>query len=256
MARIVMDAQELVASLMELANSPSRYSNHYPENVLMYNTDGRWSADCLNLLKALFNGRDIHDRTIGSYQHDLSNTGDVTEEGLINQCEDVSSDFTKLGTMPVILYMKGHMGCYLGEERMVNGRTVNVVEATTAFGGGIVYSYVDASGRRYDGKGGEQLLTWEKYGKPTKWVEYGKADIYKMQTLKYGTKGTIDITIFEAHMKKMGLYNGELDQSFGGGCLAACNEFQNRYPECGTDGRADGSFGPRSWNKLFTIMKG
>ena len=80
-----------------------------------------------------------------------------------------------------------------------------------------------------------------------------KETVHKMNTLKKGSTGN-DVTIFESIMKKMGYYDGGIDDHFGNGCVAACNAFQEDYPECGTDGKPDGSFGPKCWRKMFTLV--
>ena len=171
-SRIVMTKDQWVQKLMTLARSPSKYSNKYPYNVLYY--DGsRWYADCSNLMKALFNGRDINDKTPNKYQGDLSNTGDVTVAGLFNQCTDISTNFGALRSgEPRLLYMDEHMGAYLGQEVSTSFGTCNVVESTPAWDDGIQFSYVDSSGRRLRGKGGSQRYSWIKHGKPTKWIQY------------------------------------------------------------------------------------
>lgn len=76
---------------------------------------------------------------------------------------------------------------------------------------------------------------------------------YKMQTLRLGSKGN-DVTIFESIMKKMGYYTGNIDTDFGSGCLSACNKFQEKYPECGTNGKPDSTWGAKCWNKLFSLL--
>ena len=87
----------------------------------------------------------------------------------------------------------------------------------------------------------------------------GKADSkenavkYKMETLKLGSRG-IDVTIFEVIMQKMGYYNGAIDDHFGSGCVAACNKFQTDYPECGTNGKSDNTFGKMCWKKALSLM--
>ncbi len=85
-------------------------------------------------------------------------------------------------------------------------------------------------------------------------VEEKREETYKMNTLKRGSKGN-DVTIFESIMKKMGYYNGEIDTNFGPKCVAACNAFQTRYPECGTNGQPDNAFGPRCWAKALSLLK-
>ena len=171
-SKIVMTKDEWVNKLITLANSKSRYTQEYPYNVLYY--DGTtWSADCSNLMKALFNGRDISDKTANQYQRDLSNTGDVTVDGLINLCTDISTNFSKLKSgEPRILYMPGHMGAYLGKVVKTSKGECNVVESTPAWDDGIQFSYVDSTGKRLYAKGRDQRSTWTKHGKPSKWVQY------------------------------------------------------------------------------------
>ena len=164
---------ELVKSLKNLANRKTFYKNKYPYNLCYINTDGRTSADCVNLYKALLNGYDVNNKTVGYYQRDLSNTGDCTEYGLITQCTDLSSDFAKLKiNEPRLLYMSGHIGGYIGEECTINGKVYNVIECTASWGGGILYSYVDDKGTRYNCKGGSKNGTWTKHGLMTPWVKY------------------------------------------------------------------------------------
>ena len=171
-SRIVMTKDQWVQKLITLAKSPSKYSMKYPYNVLYY--DGsKWYADCSNLMKALFNGRDINDKTPNKYQKDLTNTGDVDADGLIQKCTDISTNFKALKSgEPRLLHMSGHMGAYLGKEVSTSFGTCNVVESTPAWSDGIQFSYVDSSGRRLHGKGGQQIKTWTKHGKPSKWVQY------------------------------------------------------------------------------------
>lgn len=78
---------------------------------------------------------------------------------------------------------------------------------------------------------------------------------YRMNTLKLNSEGN-DVTIYESIMKKIGFYNGIIDTHFGSGCLTACNNFQIKYPDCGTGGKPDGSFGPKCWDKLLSLIKG
>lgn len=89
--------------------------------------------------------------------------------------------------------------------------------------------------------------TWE-----VKKVET-KKEVYKLTTLKKGSKGT-DVTIFESIMKKMGYYTGKIDTDFGSGCVKACNKFQEKYPECGTNGKPDGTWGKKCWKKALSLL--
>ena len=169
MAKVIMTERQYVERLQNIASRKTRYSNKYPYNLLLINKDGRTSGDCLNTIKALLNGYDVRVTRVGYYQRDLSNTGDVTEQGLLKQCSEVSQDFSKLGNHPLLLYMKGHVGSYLGKE--VSG-IYNVIECTKSFGGGVVYSGVDPDGTRRNKKGGLKNGKWTHHGKFTPWVEY------------------------------------------------------------------------------------
>lgn len=199
---------KLISDLKELANGKSCYRNAYPYNLLYW--DGiRFWADCVNLYKALFNGRDIHDKTVGRYQSYLGITTDCTEWGLMEKCADVSTDFSrlKLGEFRC-LYKSGHFGGYLGEELTdpATGGIVNCVESTPAWFNGIQFSYVDHFGRRYQYKGGPQLAAWTHHGKPTAFVSYDNTP---------EPVTTLDVKGWQTAAKADGLYYGDIDGSFG-----------------------------------------
>ena len=141
MSKIVMTAKQLVDRLKYLESQPSYYKAKYPYNLCLVNPPKSTksfmtfngiacttynphnaiavSADCVNLYKALLNGYDVNNHTIGYYQADCSNVkygGNCTEWQLISQCTDVSKDFTKLkSSEPRLLYMSGHIGGYVGD---------------------------------------------------------------------------------------------------------------------------------------------
>lgn len=173
--KIIMTERQFVDRLKTIRSRKTYYYNKYPYNLCYIHKDGRTSADCSNLVKAILNGYDVYNISVGYYQRDLSNTGDCTEAELLAQCTDVSTDFSILGTHPEILYMKGHIGTYIGEN--VDNR-FNVIECTTSFGGGVVYSWVDKDGTRRSENGGKPIVLkdgtyqrWSHHGKPSKWVE-------------------------------------------------------------------------------------
>lgn len=196
MAKIIMTAAQLVERLKTLEKRKTFYKNKYPYNLLLnnppkttksFNVGGMQltnynpfnevatSGDCVNLYKALLNGYDVNNNNVGYFQSNLSNTGDCTEKGLIDQCTDVSADFNKLKNgEPRILYMSNHIGGFIGEVKAY-GYIYNVIECTSSWSGGILYSYVDNMGRRFKHKGGEQRGQWEKHGLMTKWVDYSQS---------------------------------------------------------------------------------
>lgn len=77
---------------------------------------------------------------------------------------------------------------------------------------------------------------------------------FKMDTLRKGSTAN-DVTVFEILMKKLGYYDGAIDTTFGNKCVAACNDFQKKYTECGTNGNPDSTFGPKCWAKLFSLNR-
>ena len=172
MAKVIMTSSQYIERIEIIANRPTYYSNKYPNNLCYIHSDGRTSADCWNLIKALLNGYDVNNHTVGYYQKDLSNTGDCDGATLMSKCTDVSTDFTKLVSgIPEMLYMSGHAGSYIGN-RVFNGHEYNVVECTGSWERKVLYSWVDSDGTRRRWKGGTKNGKWLKHGKMTPWVSY------------------------------------------------------------------------------------
>lgn len=165
--KVIMTDKQFVERLTNIKNRKTFYKNKYPYNLCYIHKDGRTSADCVNLVKAILNGYDVNKNTVGYYQRNLSNTGDCTEAELLAQCTDVSTNFKELADKPLILYMKGHIGVYIG--KVVNDK-YNVIECTVSFGGGVVYSWVDEDGTRRSQKGGVASKKWTHHGLPSRWV--------------------------------------------------------------------------------------
>ena len=172
-SKVVMTKDQWVAALVKIAKSPSEYKSVYPYNVLYW--DGKkWYCDCVNLMKALFNGRKIDNPAKNSHATSLANTGDVDADAFIKLCDNVSTDFKKLKAgEPRILHLKGHIGAYLGKEMKVSKGTVNVVECTGGWEHKALFSYVDSDGTRRYAKGSSNVRgKWERHGKASKWVKY------------------------------------------------------------------------------------
>lgn len=241
MSRIVYTEKELTDILLKLASGdpPSTYSDSYPYNLL-YWSGKRWYADCVNLYKALFNGRNINNPVSGSYQQDLSNTGDVTEWGLLKQCTDISQDFTKLGDKFRCLYKDGHFGGYLGFEVYIEGQgTINCVESTPRWEDGIQYSYVDKKGGRRWTKEEESVYGyWTHHGLATKWIKYeDKTEIHKpmnkdvfikfLPTLEKGASNDF-VTLLQKCLAYTNDYHDVIDNYFGDKTDMAVKEYQTR----------------------------
>ena len=284
MAKVIMTSDELVARLETLANKKTFYKNKYPYNLGLvappksqkefsdivtkktrinynpYNELAR-SFDCNNLLKALLNGYDVNKNTVGYYQANLSNTGDCSEYRLLQQCSNISKDFTKLNAVS-LLYMSGHVGTYIAKEVVRNGKTYNVIECTPAFGNGVVYSWVDTNGTRRECKGGQAKGVWTQHGLFTPWVSYSgttqpsqptKVDVskypllfmvYDPKTRTYTTRGSYVLKLQQILVSK-GYDPKGCDSVFGPGCDKAVRKFQK---DSGLV--VDGKVGPKTWDKL------
>ena len=255
MAKVIMTSSDFVNRLKTLASRKTYYRNKYPDNLCYVHTDGRTSADCVNLLKAVLNGYDVHNNTPGYYQKSLTNTGDCTEYGLLKQCSDVSSDFKKLTNgEPRVLYMSGHVGAFIGTQN-VNGKEYNVIEATASWGGGILYSYVNEKGERYNYKGGTRNGKWKQHGLLTSFVEYPKntitPDYSKYPVLRRGSRGDY-VYILQRLLVAKGYNPNGIDGIFGPGCEIAVKNFQSdNVDNSGKKLVVDGIVGPKTWEALY-----
>lgn len=257
--KVIMNDTQFVERLMVLANRKTYYKNKYPDNLCYVHTDGRTSADCVNLVKALLNGYNVYNLTIGYYQRDLSNTGDCTEAELICQCSDVDDDFKALGSRPRILWMPGHVGVYLGKEIVRNGQIYNVIECTASWERGILYSFVAQDGKRLRFKNGTMNGVWKKHGLPSKWVcesegtiETPKVDYSTYPVLKKGSRGNF-VYILQELLVKHGYNPNGIDGIFGNGCLKAVKQFQSEHKD--VDGKplvVDGYVGQKTWGALYS----
>ena len=158
-----------------VTNRVTYYDNSFPGNCGEINGDGSISFDCIGMVKSVINEPDIVVKTspAGYYVQPGKVIPDTTEYGILELCSERSRLFSRI-TPGEYLYMSGHAGVYVGS---FNG-SYNVIECTPAFGGGVVASYVDAYGNRYDHKGGTQLMKWEEHGKLTPYIEYEDPKIW------------------------------------------------------------------------------
>lgn len=151
------------------------YWNEYPYNLGYYHNSGIFTFDCVNLTKAVLNGWEPI-KQVGYFCDEFKRTGDCDELQLINQCRNISGDFSKLKDVSV-LYMPGHIGNFVGEfER--NGKKYNVIECTSNdFASGVIPSYVDSFGYRFTHKNGMLLGgSWKKHGTMEKWLTYDQKE--------------------------------------------------------------------------------
>lgn len=78
---------------------------------------------------------------------------------------------------------------------------------------------------------------------------------FSMKSLNQKGMKNNDVLVFQVLMTKLGYYTDSIDGSYGNNSIKATNKFQEKYTECGTNGKTDGSFGQKCWKKLFSLLK-
>lgn len=197
---------------------------------------------------------------------------------ILTEGEKVNFDFSKITTpcegdcsSVVTAALLGAIYIVLGKEAYLEAKAIMVVSGncatTSTFNSRVkkltmisvkIYTsstYVGSTTNAVFGdiynKAGSHIVAYIDDG--NKVTTKTEREVYKLNTLKKGSTGN-DVTIFESIMKKMGFYTGKIDTNFGDGCVSACNKFQEKYPECGTNGKPDGSFGPKCWTKALSLL--
>lgn len=171
-------ASKMVEMAKHVEGRPTMYWNnfnyygHAGGNCGLVHDDGVQSFDCNNFVKSLINKPEIaYSTKVWDYAPVGAVIPDVSEYGLLSLCTDIVwGDFRNLAAAE-ILYMAGHIGLAVPEYTDPSG-IVNCIEATAAMGGGVLSSYCDPYGNRYDHKGGNFLGRWEAHGKLTPYIEY------------------------------------------------------------------------------------
>ena len=157
------------------------YYRHMGGNCGLVHPDKVQSFDCNNFVKSLINDPNIvYSMVDWDYAVPGTVIGDVSEWGLLSLCEDITWwDFSDC--IPAeVLYMTGHIGLFVGEYRDPSG-VVNTIEATAAMGGGVLSSYVDENGFRYNHKGGICIGRWEAHGKLRAYIDYEETPSEKIK---------------------------------------------------------------------------
>ena len=149
----MMKVNEFINKLELALKEPSKY-----QSGGWGKWDGKyWNWDCICLIKGILWGweADKNKPRGGGAVYTSNGVPDIGENSMINQCKNISSDFTNIqkGEM---LWMDGHAGVYVGDG--------NVIEATAGWDTWkVIKSQIGKNGERtYNGKGGSR--NWEKHG--------------------------------------------------------------------------------------------
>ena len=186
-------------------------------------------ADCCGLVKGILWGWDADTSKIyGGAVYKSNGVPDVNELGLLNNCYDVSTDFSHISEGELV-WMKGHCGIYIGDGI--------VIESTPAWDCGVQKTGLGNTGHSVNGKS----RTWTKHGKLT-WVEYSDNPIPLVYTSEdfrrdvrtilgvdtdiqaFNKTVTISmtqnrfnalVTPLERYFRELGYYDGEIEADFG-----------------------------------------
>ena len=161
---------------MTTANK-KRYINHHSYNaqesrVKMINAASKdtFGFDCVNLIKGILWGWNGNaSKTYGGATYKPKEVADVTADGMIQLCTNVSTDFSKIEVGEAV-WSKGHIGVYIGDGL--------VVESTPAWKNKVQITAVKNIGVR----NGYNARNWTKHGK----LPYIDYDV-KSETVKTPT---------------------------------------------------------------------
>ena len=141
-------------------SNKKRYTANYDYNTkaerkakIEAATADTFGFDCVCLIKSLLWGwSGDASKTYGGAKYASCGVPDIGTEQLIDVCSDVSADFSNV-EMGELLWMKGHVGVYIGGGL--------AVECTPSWDDGVQITAVYNMGKRsgYNGR------TWKKHGK-------------------------------------------------------------------------------------------
>lgn len=125
--------------------------------------------DCVCLIKAVlwgWNGNESD--TLGGAKYLSNDVDDLTVNGMLRNCTDVSDDFSTI-VPGELLWLDGHVGVYIGDNRAIEC-TLN----STKTRNGVIYSAVKNLTSATD----LYSRKWDKHGK-MRWIDYTNTLDYK-----------------------------------------------------------------------------
>ena len=149
-------------------SNKTRYINHHTYNQSVARkkfinaaTDDTFGFDCVNLIKGVLWGWDGSiNKTYGGAKYISNGVPDVSANGMINLCKNVSTNFSNL-EIGEALWVPGHIGIYIGDGLAVECTPSwkNCVQITAVTNLGVKAGY---NGRKWDKRGKLPYITYTK----------------------------------------------------------------------------------------------
>lgn len=226
---------------------PNWYNAERQKNLRALINKAYFGFDCICLIKSVLWGwlGDLNDPN-GGAKYNSDGVPDLTENGMLNRCSDISSDFSKI-EIGEYLWTDGHCGVYIGDGL--------AVECTPKWNNGVQITAVHniAEKQGYNGR------KWRRHGKLpcVKYITEPKKEEAKKENtnkvtvelslLKKGAKGE-EVKTLQTLLKSKSYNIGEwgVDGDFGQATKYAVEDFQ---AESGLD--IDGIVGKDTWSALL-----
>ena len=239
---------------MTAANKERYCQNHsynqqtVRQTMIKAATSDTFGFDCVCLIKGLLWGWNGNkDKTYGGATYASNGVPDVSADGIIDKCKDVSADFSKLA-VGELLWMTGHVGIYIG-----NGQAV---ECTPAWKNGVqvttVLNVKSGTGHKWTKHGKLPYVTYDAAEAPVVSAPAAVPEVKSVSglpVLKKGSKGAsvkaLQILLIGNNCS-CGKYGADGD--FGSSTDSAVKKYQ---AENGLE--ADGSVGPLTWAKILGV---
>lgn len=173
-----------------------------------------FAFDCVGMIKALLWGWSGNsDKSYGGAVYVSNGVPDKSANQMIELCRDVSDDFSRIG-IGEVLWMKGHIGIYVGDGL--------AVECTPKWSDGVQITAVHNIGTKADRNGRK----WTSHGK-LPWLHYGDSYVLHLDPLRKGCKSEA-VAIVQLLLIWHGFSCGKsgVDGSFGADTKSAVQAFQ------------------------------
>lgn len=223
-------------------NKAKQYPNWYTTarvKKLKSLSDDTRLFDCCGLIKSVWWG-------FPNAVYTSNGLKDVNDQGLWDMSKDKSKDFKSI-QVGELLWVKGHVGLYLGDGKGI--------ECTTAWKGNVQITAVANIGsisglksRKWTGHAKLPFLTYENAPISN---EKSKVDYSTYPILKRGATGKY-VKIMQQLLVDKGYDPKGVDGIFGNGCLACVKKYQKENTDInGKKLVVDGMVGQKTWGSLY-----